>query len=114
MAEKPSSFGGPTRDAMNDEADPWRAIFAEELRVWQSKSYDELRNELSDVAAQKTCCVHYEREQSGGTYQVEVQPLEFLPEYLHVFVAVFEPTGWRSISYDFIRHADGRLDGLDI
>lgn len=62
------------------------------------------------MVAQDTCCVHYEREGPGGSYQVEVQPLEDRPDYLHVLVCVFEPTGWASLHEDFIRRADGRLD----
>ena len=100
--------------ATEEQADPWRAIFADELRKWQAKSYDDLRAALLDVVEGSDCCVNYEREEPGGTYQVEVQPLENLPEYLHVLVSVSEPTGWRSLSYDFIRHADGRLDGKDV
>ena len=93
-----------------DQADPdWRAIFDDELARWKAKSYADLRVALSDVIAQNTCCVHYDREGPGGPYQVEVQPLENRPDYMHVLVAVFDRTGWGQLSESFIRYADGRL-----
>ena len=91
-------------------APSWRAIFDEEYAAWTEKSYGDLRVALSDVIVQKSCCVHYDRDGPGGTYQVEVQPLENRPDYLHVLVSVSEPSGWRSLSHSFIRYADGRLD----
>lgn len=101
---------------MEDEAqsDPWRVIFAEELRKWQAKSYDDLRAALLGVVEGRDCCVNYEREGPGGPYQVQVLPLEHLPEYFHVMVDVCAYGRGGSISYDFIRYADGRLDGKDI
>ena len=96
---------------MISKSDPsWRAIFDEEYAAWTGKSYGDLRVALSDVNVQKSCCIHYEREGPGGTYQVEVLPLENRLDYLHVLVSVSEPSGWRSLSHSFIRYADGRLD----
>ena len=95
-----------------DQSDPdWRAIFDDELARWKAKSYADLRVALSDVIAQNTCCVHYDREGPGGPYQVEVQPLENRPDYVHVMVAVCAPHGLvcRPLSESFIRYADGRL-----
>ena len=96
---------------MISKSDPnWRAIFEEEYASWTTKSYEDLRVALAGVISGEECCVHYDREGPGGTYQVEVQPVENQPDYLHVLVFVSEPSGWRSLSNSFIRHADGRLD----
>lgn len=100
--------------ASEEQSDCWRVIFAEELRKWQAKSYDELREALLDVIEGKDCCVNYVREGPGGPYCIEVVPLESLPEYFHVMVDVSAYGQEHSIAYDFIRHADGRLDGKDI
>jgi hypothetical protein len=78
----------------------WRAIYDEELTRWKAKSYGELQAASSEVIAQNTCCVHYEREGQGGTYQVEVQALENEPDYFHVLVSVSEPSWWRALSAD--------------
>jgi hypothetical protein len=96
-----------------DESDPdWRAVFDDEVARWKAKSYADLRAALSGVIVKQTCCVHYDREGPGGPYQVEVQPLEDRPDYLHALVTVCAPHRWlcRSLSESFIRHADGRLD----
>ena len=88
-----------------DRSDPdWRAAFTEELARWEQKSYAELRAALSDV-------VGYERAGPVGPYQVEVQLLEDLPEYVHVAVDVCAPHGFLCvpISGSFIRYSDDRL-----
>ena len=95
-----SGMGTETQTDQN-----WRAIFNDELAAWKAKSYADLRGALSGV-----CCVHYDREESGGRYQVEVQLLENRSDYVHVMFEVYEPRGWRALSTSFIRYADGRLD----
>ena len=92
-----------------DQPDPhWRALFNDELATWKAKSYADLRAVLSGG-----CCVCYDREESGGLYQVEVQLLENRPDYVHVMFEVCGPRGWLAptLSTSFIRYADGRLDG---
>ncbi len=101
---------GAIPDLDTYEVDPgpvWRGMYREEYAKWIAKSYDDLRAELTGV-----CCVHYEREQSGDSYGVDVQLLENLPEYVHVALAVCGPKGWAgaSLSTSFIRYADGRID----
>jgi hypothetical protein len=96
------------RMGADDRTDPtWRAILDDELATWKARSYADLRAALSGV-----CCVCYDREESGGPYQVEVQLLENRSDYVHVKVEVCGPRGWLAptLSTSFIRHADGRLD----
>lgn len=83
------------------------ATLRDEYAAWTAKSYDELRETLADVIAEETCCRHYSRG-PDDLYQVQVQPLENRPDYLHVFVSVSGPHG--GMSRSFIRYADGRLD----
>jgi hypothetical protein len=59
----------------------WRKVLQAELRRWSSMSCDEVLAELRtrDV---------YELVANSKKYQVEVQLLEYKPEYLHVSIAV--------------------------
>ena len=89
-----------------DRSDPnWGAIADDEVARWKARSYADLRAALSDVVA-------YDREGPGGPYQVEVELLEYRPEYVHVAVSVCAPHGFvcHPLSASFIRYADGRLE----
>jgi hypothetical protein len=103
-------FAELRRDQTPDADPDWRAVFDDEVAQWKAKSYADLREALSAVIAKNVCCINYAREGPGGSYQVEVQPLENTPDYLHVLVSVCGPTGWGELSTDFIRYAEGRRD----
>jgi hypothetical protein len=66
---------------MSASREQLQAVLDGELRRWQAKSYDELIA-LDDPLG-------YELE---GGFQVEVNVLERLPEYVHVGVAVDDGT----------------------
>jgi hypothetical protein len=70
---------------MSASRDRLQAVLDDELRRWQAKSYDELIA-LDDPLG-------YELE---GGFQVEVNVLERMPEYVHVGVAVDDGTFLRS------------------
>ncbi len=83
------------------------AVFNAEWAEWTAKSYAELREAFAEVSAGTTCCINYLRG-PDDLYQVEVQPLEDRPGYLHVLVAVCAP--YDAVDRSFLRYADGRLD----
>ena len=88
------------------ESQELKACLRHEVEAWAAKSCDTVRGELRDV-------VVYEGAFGGTTYQVEVQLLEDLPEYVHVGVAVGDETLRRTIfplCSSILVHADGRVD----
>ena len=75
-----------------------------EVERWSAKPFDVLVTELEDVVA-------YSCEEPDF-YQVEVQALERIAEYIHVSVAV-DHGGWRAfvpVSTSFLVYQDGRVD----
>ena len=74
--------------------DDWRKVLDAEVRLWSSKSCDQLLSELKEHQV-------YEVEFDSKTYQVEVQILENTPKYLHVALAVDDGTLPASLSPEY-------------
>jgi hypothetical protein len=73
-----------------------------EVDRWAALTYDELRQELTDVVAYDT-----------GTCQVELMLLEDTGEHVHVSVSVDDRTlrrGIHPLTHSFLVNADGRVD----
>jgi hypothetical protein len=81
-----------------------RRCLDREVDRWSTKPYEALKTELRDVVA-------YSVGEESEFYQVEVQLVESLHEYLHVLIAV-EDGGWRAfvpVSTSFLSYRDGRV-----
>ena len=81
-----------------------RECLRREVERWSAKRFDVLVTELQDVVA-------YSCEEPHS-YQVEVQALERVAEYIHVSVAV-DDGGWTAfvpVSTSFLVHRDGSVD----
>src|SRR5260370_22384430 len=77
---------------------------AREVDRWSTKPYETLKTELRDVVA-------YSVGEGSESYQVEVQLVESLSEYVHVSLAV-DDGGWRAflpLSASFLTYPDGRV-----
>lgn len=73
-----------------------------EVDQWAAKTYEELRQELTDVVAYDT-----------GPCQIEVMLLEDTGEYVHVSLSADDRTlrrGIHPLTHSFLVYADGRVD----
>ena len=79
--------------------DEWRRVLDSEMARWAAKSSEQLLAELHDPP------LAYETEMDSKMYQVEVELLENIPEYLHVMVGVDDghlPAAMFPVSQTFI------------